>query len=201
MLFLVKKVLPVLLLVVVGAVGAVAAMKFIPGLSLFGSTTETSNTQVIKAVNKEEQVVLVSLGVQAMYKHKAKGQILGTDVPMSERILYIPYNFKAKLGVEGRDVKIKKTGENDYLITAPRFIFIGHDEIKFDDPITTGEAFSFTAPELKELEAANKILDPKGQQGFIAGNETLLRDQFQAFYSRIIMGIDPTITVKFDFAG
>ncbi|MBN9613353.1 MAG: hypothetical protein J0H64_07840, partial [Actinobacteria bacterium] len=150
-------------------------MKFIPALSPFGSTTESSNTQVIKAINKEEQVVLVSLGIQALYTHKAKGQILGADVPMSERILYIPYNFKAKLGVEGREVKIEKTGENAYLITAPKFIFIGHDEIKFDDPITTGEAFSFTAPELKDLEAANKILDPKGQQGFITSNETLLR--------------------------
>lgn len=46
----------------------------------------------------------------------------------------------------------------------------------------------------------NTILNDDARGQYIAQNNELLRDQTQVFYSSIIRGIDPTITLEFKFS-
>lgn len=72
-------VIRVLVVLVVGVVaGGVVFMVFGSQLgSLFGTATKSSSSQVIKAVDREEQIVLVSLGIQGLEREEATQQVLG----------------------------------------------------------------------------------------------------------------------------
>ncbi|MDN6236731.1 MAG: hypothetical protein L0J24_08550, partial [Corynebacterium flavescens] len=74
----------VLTAIIVGAV-AIAAIVFLK--PQFGMTTqsESTNTQVIKSVEREEQVVLVSLGIQGLNRQSENRALWGMQVPGSAR--------------------------------------------------------------------------------------------------------------------
>ena len=79
---------PVLLMVVglaVGALLAVGAARVFPGLSLFSTESESRDSQIINSITREEQVVLLSLGIQGIREQKESGKIFGMSVPGSER--------------------------------------------------------------------------------------------------------------------
>lgn len=178
---------------------AFGALKLFSGLSVFESTTETSHTQIINAVEREEQVVLVSLGIQGIMEESAERALLGVEIPGSGRASFIQYAFKAKLGIEGKDVDIEQTTSEDYLVRIPNFKFIGHDDVNFQLIAENNGVLSWVTPEIDQLDMVNRVLSAKEQEQYIASHEGILRDQAEEFYSRIITSISPTARVSFDF--
>ncbi|GAA1768731.1 hypothetical protein [Agromyces humatus] len=206
--FFTKRVLlwPILLLVgcvvAFGVFMTTAGASFaLAGLSAFGTESESRDTQVIESVSRQEEVVLLGLGIQGISRKGEKSTLFGADVPGSERASFIQYTFDAKLGIDGSDVRIEPIGEGSYLITIPEFIFIGHDSEGFELIAEQNGVLSWITPEIDAVEMINDILDDELQDEYVESNQEVLRDQAEAFYKGIILGVDPNLTVKFKFEG
>lgn len=196
---LVGKFLAIVALVAVGAFSALWAMNAFFSFSPFGAASESRDTQVINSITREEQVVLLSLGIQGISEKSEISTLFGTKFPGSERTKFIQYAFNAKLGIEGKDVRIEQTGENAYLVCIPEFIFIGHTNEDFRLVAENNGLLSLGTPEIDSIEMVNEILDQDAQKLYVDNNEEILRDQASAFYSGIITSVDPVVVVEFEF--
>ncbi len=161
--------------------------------------TETADTRVIHAISRTEQVALLSLGIQGIEKKTEKTSFFGVDIPGSERALFLQYTFRAKLGINGEEVKVEQTGENEFTVSVPAFIVIGHDDVTFSLAAEDNGVLSWVTPEIDTIEMTNEILSDGARQEYIESNEDLLREQAEAFYRGIVHGIDPTVDLKFEF--
>jgi len=187
-------------LVAAGALLALGATRAFPSLSLFDTESKTRDTQIINSITRTQQVALLSLGIQGISEKNQRGSFpFGMDVPGSERASFVRYDFNAKLGIEGKDVTIVQTGKTDFLVSIPKFIFIGHDNENFRLVAEVNGVLSWVAPKIDTLEMINKILNKDAQKKYIDSNEEILRDQAKVFYTSIITSIDPTIAIKFEF--
>lgn len=182
-----------------GALLALAAVNVVPNLALFSNESEARNTQVIESIEREEQVVLVSLGIQGISVKNENTQFLGFDIPGSKRASFVQYAFKAKLGIEGADVRVVKSGETSYLVTIPEFIFIGHSEESFKLVAEDNGAISFVTPKIDAVEVINTILNDEAQDAYVDANLETLQDQATVFHTSVITSIDPDASVRFEF--
>ena len=164
-----------------GAVIAFGAFQFLPNMSLLQSTSESRNTQVINAIERKEQVVLLSLGIQGISERKEGRQFLGVDIPGSARASFLQYNFNAKLGVEGEDVTIERTDDNTYRLSIPEFIFIGHDNVSFRMAAEDNGVLSWITPKIDTVDTINQILNDEAQARYVAEHREVLQDQATAF--------------------
>lgn len=187
-------------LIVAGVLVGVVAVKLISVPQPFGIASDSRNTQIVKSIERKEEVALVSLGIQGIKEKNQKGEFFGFGIPGSNRAAFIQYNFTAKLGIDGKSVTITPSGANKFLITVPRFIFIGHDNVTFRLAAEDGGVLSWITPKIDNVDMINTILNDDARGQYIAQNNELLRDQTQVFYSSIIRGIDPTITLEFKFS-
>lgn len=186
--------------VIVGAVIALWAASVIPGLNAFASSTESQDSQVVNAVNRTEEVSLLSLGIQGIHETRGNSKVFGIDVPGSEKVTFIQYTFNAKLGLDGEKVTVIPTGENAYTVSIPEFIFIGHDKIEFESAAEDGGLLSWVTTDVDPLDSVNEILDDDAQAQYLESNEDLLRDQAEAFYEGLLRSVSPDITVTFDYS-
>jgi hypothetical protein len=192
--------LPIALVVVaLAALGAVVALDRFTDISILGHDRDSRNTEVINAVTREEQVVLLSLSVQGIDVEKDRADAFGIDIPGSGRTSFLKYGFDAKLGLEGGSVDIEKTGDAAYTLTVPEFIFIGHDDVEFQTVAEDNGVLSFSTPDIDTAAVITEILNDETRSQYVADNDALLRDQAESFYQGIIAGIDPTADVEFVF--
>ena len=198
---------------VLGVVTLVAAVGLLAGGFVIGNENvlgfkdaiaveeDGRHTQILQAVNREEQVVLTSLAIQGIVEETASTTLWGHEIFGTERAVFLQYTLSAKLGVEGADVVIEQTGENEFLVTIPEFIFIGHDDVEFRMLTENGGALSWVTPDVDTVEMVNDVLRPDALDQYVDEYRDILQDQARVFYSGIISGIDPTAVVAFDFAG
>lgn len=193
----------ILMLVLLIAGGIFLVIKASSLGSWFGTSTQESSSQVITSITRTEEVSLLSLGVQGIDSKKTNSKVpfLGMDIPGSERATFLQYEFKAKLGIDGKKTKIEQIEEDTYRVSIPEFIFIGHDDVTFELVVDNSGGISLITPQIEQLEMVNKILDSKAQEKYIANNEDVLRDQAKSFYTGIVNAIDPNATLEFVFAG
>lgn len=181
-------------------IGALALLRG-AGLGPFGDTSESRNTQVIQSITREQEVVLLSLGIQGIAEESVSSTFFGMEVPGSGRSLFLQYTYSAKLGVDGSQVKIKQLGEKAYQITVPQFSFLGHSDVEFKTVVENNGAISFTTPEIDVPKVITEILDEPAKEQHIADNYSALKEQCALFYSGIVKGVDPEIEVSFVFQG
>ncbi|MHA6668540.1 hypothetical protein ACX3O0_06675 [Homoserinimonas sp. A447] len=197
---------PLLLVIVLVVAGMGAAFTFggfnaLALGSLFSSSSNERDSQVIQSVTRQQEVALLSLHIQGVDRHENNGEIFGIAVPASEKTTLIQYKFDAKLGIDGSQVKINPTGPGSFRVTIPEFIGIGYDDPVFEDPIESNNPLSWLAPPAVQTRIINNILSDENKQKYITQNEAALKEQAQVFYSGIIKSIDPEITIEFEFAG
>lgn len=185
---------------VIGAGSAVWIKDTFFTLPFTGTKSDTTHSQLIQSITREEQIVLVSLGIQGISTKKESSVLFGADIPWSERTLFLQYNFSAKLGIDGKDVEFELRGENDLRVFIPKFIFIGHDNEEFKLVAENNGFLSFVTPGIDRVEMINKILSSDTQEEYVSANEEILKDQVKAFYTSLIMSIDPNLEVEFEFA-
>ncbi|MCR2784155.1 MULTISPECIES: hypothetical protein [unclassified Microbacterium] len=172
--------------------------------SALAADSESRSTQMRQAITTEEQVVLVSLGIQGIEEESANSSFFGMEIPGSDRASFLRYEFTAKLGLEGADVDIEQTAENDFLISIPEFIFIGHEFISDDGSpfkvvVQSNGALSWVTPEIDDTEMINRVLSDPVRLDYIHQNRALLQEQARTFYSGIVHGVDPSAELTFDF--
>lgn len=205
MLFLVaKRLIKPLIFLILGIVIAFAGIRAIgpDKLSvLFGAEPVTETDQIIESVTREEQVVLLGLGIVGISETVEEGSsFFGLfSIPASGRETIAKYSFTAKLGIEGGEIKVRQHNENSYTVTIPEFIFIGHSDVKMELSSEKNGILSFTTEKIDQFEVASKILGPEEMGDYIEEYEDVLRDQAEVFYTNIIRGIDPEVEIKFSF--
>ena len=197
---------PLLLITALVAAGMGAAFAF-GGLnalalsSLFTSSSNERDSQVVQSVTRVQEVALLSLHIEGVATNEKNREILGVAVPASEKTTLIQYKFDAKLGIDGSQVKIEPTGPESYRVTIPQFIGIGFDNPVFEDALESNNALGWLAPPAIQTRMINNILSDKNKQKYITQNAAAMKEQAQVFYSGIIASVDPEITVDFEFAG
>ena len=194
-------VITVLVVAGMGAAFAFGGLNALALSSLFTSSSNERDSQVVQSVTRVQEVALLSLHIEGVARDKDNREILGVAVPASEKTTLIQYKFDAKLGIDGSQVKIEPTGPESYRVTIPQFIGIGFDNPVFEDALESNNALGWLAPPAIQTRMINNILSDKNKQKCITQNEEALKEQTKAFYSGIITSIDPEITIDFEFAG
>ncbi|MCC3277831.1 hypothetical protein LJ754_01465 [Arthrobacter sp. zg-Y40] len=190
-----------LVLAGMGAAFAFGGLNALALKSLFTSSSNERDSQVVQSVTSIQEVALLSLHIEGLARDERNREILGVAIPASEKTTLIQYKFDAKLGIDGSQVKIEPTGPGSFRVTIPEFIGIGFDDPVFEDALESNNALSWLAPPAVQTRMINNILSDENKQKYISENEAELKDQAKSFYSGIITSIDPEITVAFDFAG
>ncbi|MGL5405806.1 MAG: hypothetical protein ACRDAX_03305 [Propionibacteriaceae bacterium] len=142
---------------------------------------------------------MLSLGMQGIESQEIDQRLMGVAIPGSSRAKYIQYSYRAKLGFDGKDIKISQKGEKSYAATIPEFIFIGMDKVEFKVAVESSGLLSFITPELDTAKMINDLLTQDAKQEHIRANRDLLEDQTRSFYTGIVKSIDPNATVEFEF--
>ena len=188
--------------VLVGAAAA-AVMSGVVNPSLFAGAfggVSTNTSEVIKYQLPQQEVALTSLRIEGLERANADGKLFGVSVDAGDRTKYIEYGFNAKLGVDGSQVEIVADGENAYTVAIPSFIFIGHSDEHFEDPIEENGMLSWLTPQISETGMVNKILSTERKDKWVASSLQLLKDQSEVFYGTIIKSVDPDAEITFKFA-
>lgn len=166
-----------------------------------GVDTESRNEQIVQAVEREQEVVLLSLGIQGIAEERIASTVLGRDVPGTSRVLFLQYNFRAKLGIDGSGVIIEPRGESAILVSVPAFEVIGHDEVTFRTAVEDNGVLSWLTPDIDTAALITQIMNDDALQEHVDNNEDILEDQARAFYTSIITAVDPELRVVVEFRG
>ncbi|GAB2502783.1 hypothetical protein CATRI_00970 [Corynebacterium atrinae] len=196
---LVRNIVALVLALIVGTgVGVWASTDIREALGL-DSVTESNNTKVITAIERQEQVVLLSTSTQGLAEERAQTNWLGRNIYGTGRTQFVQYNYRAKLGIEARDVTIEEKGDNQFLISIPAFIFIGHDNVQFKTAIENNGVISWITPEIDTSEMISRILSEDATNAQIDENRGLLQEQAKSFYSGIVRGVSREAELEFEF--
>ncbi|XKH53111.1 hypothetical protein LG284_14215 [Citricoccus nitrophenolicus] len=188
-----------LIAVVVIVLGLLAWTGAFAKMLPWSSASESQDTQVITAIERQEEVALLRLGIQGIAKETANFEVNDWQLPGSAKATFIQYSFGAKLGIDGQEVTVEQDGSNTYRVTVPEFIFIGHDDVEFKLITEHNGALSWLTPEIEQTEMVNEVLDEDAQQEYLESNEEILKDQAEEFYRSIITSVLPEADVEFDF--
>lgn len=169
-------------------------------LTPLGIESSSSNSQVMQAIERTQEVSLVSLGIQGLKEEERSRTIFGRNIPGTGEKVLLQYKFNAKLGINGADVKVTETGENTYLISVPNFIFIGYAQPTFKVAAEDGGALRWVTPDINRVAMVNEILNEAEQQTYLAANEDVLKEQTKLFYDTLLTSVDPAIVTTFEFA-
>ena len=153
-------------------------------------------------MERDEEVALVSLGIQGIDQRSSKSTVFGKKIPGSDRTIFLQYNFTAKLGIDGSAVDIQDIDENanEYRITIPEFTFIGYSEPVFKLAAEDTGVLGWVTPDIDQAEMISQILNADDQREYIEQNEDILEDQAEFFYSSIVHSISPDAEIEFQFA-
>jgi hypothetical protein len=190
------KISTALVLVALGGVLVLGAGALVPGLP-WSSASSSDSSLVVTAIERTEEVSLLTVGVQGITEARESKEIFGITVPGSERAKFIQHEFNLKLGIDGSQVTIEETGDNEFTLTVPRFIVIGHDELDIDTVVEDNGILSWVSSDISESEETEKVLSADALAEYVVKYDDLLRDQTEFFYSSIIRSIDPTIDLVF----
>lgn len=164
-----------------------------------GVETESSTSEIVNAVEREEQVVLVSSSVQGLHKTETRRTAFGRGVPGSGRTHFLQYTYTAKLGIEGKDVEIRETADNEFTIVIPAFTFIGHSDPTFETVLEDGGIIRFVSPEIDTASVITDVLNGEAKNEHVRRNTELLKDQAKVFYSGIVHAIDEDAQLTFEY--
>lgn len=169
-------------------------------LSPIGIESNSKDSQVIQAIERTQEVSLMSLGIQGILQKEQNTTVFGQSIPGTGEKVLIVYKFKAKLGVDGEQVEVAEDGTDKYTVTVPEFTFIGTQEPTFEVPVEDGGLLRFVTPDIDQLELVNEILSDDGKQEYIDSNLDLLQDQTKVFYDGLIKSVVPEAEVTYEFA-
>ena len=167
----------------------------------FRDAHSSATTSVVESIRKENQIVLLSASVQVVDHETSARAILNWTLPGTTRDQWVRYTYRAKLGIEGRDVVITELDPQHYRIHIPKFITIGITDPVFEEIVDTGGVFSFVSHDIDEFETVNRLQnDSAAMAQLLADNRDFLKEQAEFVYRTLVNAIDPSATVEFTFA-
>ena len=157
-------------------------------------------TLTIKSLTKEKQIVLVNLGMSEVFNEEKSSQLFGKNIVGTNRKKFMQATFDAKLGIDGKDVDIESDGKNSYVITVPKFMFIGYNNPNFKLLDENNGVFSSFTSDISETDMINKVLNDKSKQKYVEKYDNLLKQSTKDFYRELAHSIDPDAKLSFKFS-
>lgn len=177
-----------------GALSAVSLSR------IFTTSSSARSTEVISAVKSIDQEVLLAMNVRDITEKNESSTFLGIESDLWDRAVFVRYQFQAKLGVDGEDVQISRTGSSRYSVQISKFVFIGTNDPSFEVVTEENGILAFVTPEIDTHALRDEIEnDDAAHERYIQENLELLHGQAEAVYTRIITAIDPAAVVSFEF--
>lgn len=169
-------------------------------LSPFGVRHESRDSQVVRTIDRLQEVALLSLGIQGIKDDKKERTVFGWGLPGTSDSSYLQYEFTAKVGIDGALVRVTKTATDAYTVSVPEFKFIGYSEPTFKLVVEDGGLLKFLTPDIDKIEMVNAILSESEQERYVSSYAELLQQQAEFFYSNLLHSVDPEIDLTFEFA-
>lgn len=181
-------------------VGVAAGLLTPPWLaSALGSQSVVRNEQVVMFITKEEQTVLLTLGVEGISESEGLPPAVLKDVPLLQKARLMQYSLKAKLGVDAET--IDATGDHQFVVTVPPFIWIGEADRKIERVINDDGGLSAFTEQKTESEQLNGLVDDDLKTKYLKSNAEALRNQAEFHFTKLAHSIDPDAELTFEFAG
>ena len=168
--------------------------------SITHTVQKDQDTLTIKSLTKEKQIVLVNLGLSEILNEEKSSQLFGKNIVGTNRKKFMQATFDAKLGINGKDVDIESNGKNSYVITVPKFIFIGYNNPNFKLLDEHNGVFSSFTSDISETDMINKVLNDKSKQKYVEKYDKLLKQSTKDFYRELAHSIDPDAKLSFKFS-
>lgn len=165
----------------------------------FGMDSSSHDSRSISSLSLDEEVVLMSLGIQGIKEQSQNSTLFGKEVPGTSRTSFMQYEFSAKVGFNGNDVKIEEVKDNTFKISIPRFKFIGHDDIVFKLITEDNGVLGWVTPEIDTVEMTNEVLNDDTEAEYLGKNGEILRHQTETYFSTLINNIDPAVVLEFEY--
>lgn len=163
------------------------------------TVTETDSSEVIHAVQRREEIVLLSTATQGLHTTQNTAKLFKWGVPGSQKTNVLQYKFTAKLGIDGKEVAVEELAPDHFKLIIPPFKFIGFSEPEFKTVHQHGEVLSFVTADIDTAEGINEVLNEEKRNEHIQLNLELLKDQTESFYGDLIHSIDPEAQLEFEF--
>lgn len=211
-----KKTVKVLLVVLLGFAlllgGGLLGLRFAADrlggiLPVMSTSEESSHSVSVSSVIPRGEVALLSLRTNDIHTEKRATQIGAAEesffsftLPGSEKAIIKQYSYDAKLGIDGSKVKIEPSGEKSYTVTIPEFIVIGTADFESKTLDEDNGVLSFVTEDIDTDAMVTDAQSEGAKERLIDGNEQILADQAEFFYTNIIRAVDPEITLNFEFA-
>lgn len=184
-------------LIIIVIVATVFITLKVTGSSIFETTTKTNETQTITYLEKNREIALVTLGISDIIDETNSQKIFGQEIPWSDKQTYIKATFEAKLGIDGRNVKIEKINDKEFEITIPKFIFIGYDEPVIEHVVDNNGVLSFVTEDVNQAEMVNKMFSKENKQKYIDQYANLLKESTEEFYNNLLPEFDKEVKLNF----
>lgn len=175
-------------------------------LTWFVAAKQSSNPQLqissqVQYLEKVDEVVFVNAGIQKVIKASDSSKIFGREVPFTKKTALVILNYKAKFGIK-KKVTIKKTGEQSYTVTVPKFEIIGV-ELDTNNPYelydTDGELLSFSTKNIDTGKLVAKGLSNSSQKDYLTQYTDTIKESATEYYKTMFASIDESLTVKVEF--
>lgn len=150
-------------------------------------------------MERTKEVSLLRLGITGIKSQENKSHFFNMEIPGTERARFIQYSFDAKLGFEGKDVVIEKSGGNTFDITIPQFKFIGYDHPEYRVIVDQNGALSFGTPQIDTADMINEILTNTAKNEYVETNREILEEQAKSFYTSIVTSVNSEAKLNFTF--
>ena len=181
------------------ALGVFSVVQSKGWLSPWGIGSSSNDSQVVQALERTQEVSLLGLGIEGIKEENRDREIFGQTIPGTGETLFVRYSFKAKLGLDGKKVKVTSTAPGSYLISVPEFRFIGTDQPSFKVAVEDNDVLSWVTPDIDQLQMVSEILNSESQRQYLVDNDDLLREQTKVFYNGLIQSVDPDARTEFEF--
>lgn len=163
------------------------------------TVTETENSEIIHAVQRQEEVVLLATSTQGLHTTQNTAKLFKWGVPGSQKTNILQYKFTAKLGIDGEEVKVEEIAPDHFKLIIPPFKFIGFSDPEFKTVHQHGEVLSFATADIDVAEGINEVLNEDKRNEHIQLNLDSLKDQTKTFYGGLIHSIAPEAELEFEF--
>lgn len=188
----------VLVVALLGALGfSIVAAR---GKVNWGIWSRSTQTEVVKSVEFSQDITLMRLGVAEVDSEENFAKLNNIELPGTSKEIYLKFTCKLQLGIDGQDVKITKIGDNSYRIAIPKFKSLGISEPDVDTILDQSGALSLFTKDVDRDELENEMMNNLATDTYIEENRAALEMQAQTFYTSIVHGVDPDVTLQFTFA-
>jgi hypothetical protein len=168
-------------------------------LTPLGIGSSSNDSQVVQALERTQEISLLRLGIQGIREESRSAELFGTTIPGTSDRLFVKYSFKAKLGIDGKKVKVTSTAPGTYVVSVPEFAFLGFDKPHFEVAVEDQDVLGWVAPDIDQMQMVSNILNGEARRQHLVDNDDLLREQTKVFYNGLIKSIDPEAKTEFLF--